>query len=202
MKATRPAQNPPVPAGNHVARLFQIIHIGTTHFVYQNEEKSQDKIRFTFELCNEKKIFKDGEEERPYAVSREFGLSMGKKSHLRPFIEGMLGTKFSDDEAYDFDIDTLLGKACLLNVVHNEKNGNVYADIQNASPLPKGLEAPDMVNAAKLIDVNESLREEIDALPEFIRNKMQSSDEYGARFLGKTGPSEEDSLEQLNTPPF
>src|SRR5260370_1148177 len=48
----------PVPAGNHVARLSQIIHTGTITDSYMGEQKQVDKIRPTFELCNERKAFK------------------------------------------------------------------------------------------------------------------------------------------------
>ena len=59
-----------VPAGNHVARLYEIIHIGTIPTTYKGEEKMTDKIRLTFELCDERKEFKEGEGERPSSVSR------------------------------------------------------------------------------------------------------------------------------------
>ena len=35
------------------------------------------------------------------------------------------------------------GPECLLTVVHEERNGNTYANILNASALPKGMEAPE-----------------------------------------------------------
>jgi hypothetical protein len=170
-----------VPKGNHVARLYQIIHIGTNEFEYRGETKKSDKLRLSFELCNEKKAFKEGEEARPFSVSREFGFSMGPKSHLRPFVEGMIGTALFDEEAYNFDFDDLLGRECLLNVVHEEKNGNVYANIKGATPLPKGMTAPDIFNDTQMIDVNTSPAEVIEALPEFIKNKMYSSEEWIGR---------------------
>lgn len=182
-KAPKAKTSDPVPAGNHVARLYQILHLGTTHFQYMGEEKSSDKVRLTFELCNEKKVFKEGDEAKPFSISREFGWTMGKKSKLRPFIEGMLGTTFNEETAYEFDAETLLGKACLLNVVHEEKNGNVYANILGASQLPKGMEAPAMVNAAKFLDVNTATDAEIDALPEFLKEKMRASNEYANRAI-------------------
>jgi hypothetical protein len=43
-----------------------------------------DKIRLTFELCNERKEFKQGEGEKPFSFSREFTYSFGAKGHLRP----------------------------------------------------------------------------------------------------------------------
>jgi hypothetical protein len=186
----------PVPKGTHVARLYQIVHIGTSHYEYMGEEKSSDKVRLTFELCNERKVFKEGDEPKPYSISREFGLSMGKKSHLRPFVEGMAGTAFTDDEAYAFDIETLIGSACLLNVVHAEKGDNTYANISSATPLVKGMEAPEQFNESKVIDVNSSPEEEIAALPDFLKDKIYKSDEWALRQRAKG------SLAEQNRPSF
>ncbi len=168
-----------VPAGNHVARLYEIIHIGTIPTTFKGEEKMTDKIRLTFELCNERKEFKEGEGEKPFSISREFTYSFGAKGHLRPFIEGLTGEKILDDEHPD--LEALLGKACLLNVVHADSDGRTYANIQNASPLPKGMEAPDIFNETRALDINSIPFEELDALPEFIQKKMKSSEEYGMR---------------------
>jgi hypothetical protein len=107
-KPTKTYEN--VPAGTHPARLYQTTHLGTTHFEYKDEMKSSDKIRLTFELRDEMREFGEDKELKPMAISREFGFSMGKKSHLRPFVEGILGIALSDDEAYAFDIEKLLGE--------------------------------------------------------------------------------------------
>jgi hypothetical protein len=140
-----------------------------------------DKIRLTFELCNETKEFKEGEGEKPFSVFREFTYSWGAKGNLRPFVEGFIGTKLHDDEAYNFNLEDLLGDVCLLNVVHTEKDGNTYANIQGASPLPKGMTAPELFNPKRSLDINTTPYSEIDALPEFIQNKIKSSEEYAAR---------------------
>jgi hypothetical protein len=47
--------------------------------------------------------------------------------------------------------------------------------------LLKGMIAPPLVNETKMIDVNSTPFEEIDALPDFIKEKMKSSEEYRAR---------------------
>src|SRR5689334_20495628 len=94
----------PVPAGNHVARLYQIIHIGTIETSWQGKADMTDKVRLTFELCNEKKEFKEGEGEKPFSIAREFSFYMSKKSNLRKFIEGMIGTALDEDEASTFDL--------------------------------------------------------------------------------------------------
>jgi hypothetical protein len=169
----------PVPAGNHVARLYEIIHLGTIPTTWQGQEKMTDKIRLGFELCNEKKEFREGEGEKPFSISREFTYSFGAKGNLRPFVDGMTGTKMIDGE--NPDLEALLGDACLLNVVHTEKDGNTYANIQGASPLPKGMTAPELVNETRLIDINSTPWDEINALPDFIIKKMNSSEEFSNR---------------------
>jgi hypothetical protein len=171
----------PVPAGNHVARLYEIIHIGTVPTEYEGKKSMTDKIRLNFELCNEKKEFTEGEGEKPFSISREFTYSMGKKGNLRPFVEGFIGTKLHDDEAYNFNLEDLLGDACLLNVVHTEKDGNTYSNIQGASPLPKGMTAPEIVNEKRSLDINSTPWDILSVLPEFIWNKMKTSEEYEAR---------------------
>ena len=65
--------------------------------------------------------------------------------------------------------------------MHTEKNGNTYANIQAASPLSKGMKAPELFNVPRSIDINSSAWSEIDALPEFIMKKMYSSEEFENR---------------------
>jgi hypothetical protein len=182
MSLTPPKKNQsfdPVPAGNHVARLYEIIYLGTIPTTWEGQEKMTDKIRLGFELCNERKEFKEGEGEKPFSISREFTYSFGAKGNLRPFIDGMTGTKMVDGEHPD--LEALLGEACLLNVVHTEKQGNTYANIQGASPLPKGMVAPDLFNETRMIDINSTPWDVINALPDFILKKMYSSEEFENR---------------------
>jgi hypothetical protein len=93
----------------------------------------------------------------------------------------MAGASLYDEEAYGLDIESLLGRECLLTVVHEERNGNIYANILSASALPKGMVAPDMVNEPKFISVDTSPEEEITALPEFLKTKMYASEEWAGR---------------------
>jgi hypothetical protein len=58
-----------------------------------------------------------------------------------------------------------------------------YANILSASPMPRGMEAPDQVNANSIIDVASTPFEETEALPDFIKDKMKSSEEYRGRIV-------------------
>lgn len=187
------------PAGNHIAVLYKIVNIGTIETGFENEDgtpKKQPKVRLYFELSNEMKTYtdKDGNEvTKPFAVSLETTLSMYKGSltaKLRTIAEAIVGTTLKDEEAEHFDIEQLLGRPCMVQVNHEKsKDGEkTYAKIATVSSLPKGMTAPTQVNTSEVLDVNLLTQEAIGQLPDFIRSKMESSDEYKKRFGTEIGP--------------
>jgi len=100
MKAPKPnytRQLPPI--GNHVARLINIVYLGTQHSPQYGDTF---KLRLTWELPNEKAVFKENEGEKPFVVSKETSLSMGTKSALRP-IDNIKVLSFEkwDDEFFN-----------------------------------------------------------------------------------------------------
>ena len=76
----------PVDAGNYVARCYSMIQIGTIPEEYKGEKKEANKVRLTFELPTETKVFKEENGEQPYVVSKEFTLSLHEKASLRKFL--------------------------------------------------------------------------------------------------------------------
>lgn len=181
----------PAPAGNHIARLYKIVHVGTIQDTYEGKPREINKIALTFELSSELHQFREGEPDRPWSVSREFTFSMGEKANLRKMVEGMIGVALQDEEATSFNIEDLLGKACLLNVVHKKNTvGKTYAQIAGASPLPKGLQAPQQYNKGVILDYEENWNEEVfKSLPQYIQEKMVGSYEYRQKYLKE--PSKE-----------
>lgn len=172
----------PTPAGNHVARVYQIVHIGTIPETYMGEEKEMNKVRISFELPNETHVFKEENGEQPYVISQEYTLSMGEKANLRKLVEGIIGQGFLEVDAQSFEVTELLGRACMLNVIHRKSktSGRVYAQIASASPLPKGMEAPAPVNTPVILDYDNWNEEVFKALPDFLKDKIRSSREYKA----------------------
>jgi hypothetical protein len=170
-----------VPAGTHVARCYQIIHIGTIVDTYQGEEKLVNKVRLVFELPLETADF--GKGEQPFSIGRDFTLSMHEKSGLRAFVQSWLGKAMSDSDASKFDIGTLLGKEAMVSVMHRTANtGRNYADLKGASPLAKGMSCPPQVNAAFLLDYDsQDFDLRFKMLPEWLQNKVSSSAEFSQR---------------------
>ena len=172
-----------VPQGNHVARCYSMIEIGTEEIVYQGEKKTAYKVRITWELPNEKKVFNPEKGEQPYSVSKDYTLSMHEKATLRHDLQNWRGKAFSDDEARSFDITKLIGKPCMLNIIHktSEKNGNSYANIAGVTAIPKGLTVPDQINPSFVFAHSEWDDNKFALLPEWLRARIEKTPEFKRR---------------------
>ena len=170
-----------VPAGTHVARCYQIIHIGTVPDTFQGEDRLVDKVRLVFELPLETADF--GKGEQPFSIGRDFTLSMHEKSALRAFVQSWLGEALSDSDAAKFNLGTMIGKEAMVSVMHRTANtGRTYADLKGASPLVKGMTCPPQVNASFVLDFeNEDFDLRFKMLPEWLQNKVSSSQQFSDR---------------------
>lgn len=179
MKAPAPTYTKVLPpAGTHMARLIGLISIGTVKTTFEGKEKEGYKIRLTWELPNEKTVFKEGEGEKPFVVSKELGFSMHKKSALRPIVEGIIGTSLTDEEAYEFDIDKLLGMPCILSIIIDESERGKYVAIKSAAPLMKGTVCPDQITKTQILSFEKWDEKYFESLPSFIKDKIMTSREY------------------------
>jgi hypothetical protein len=170
----------PVPAGTYIARCFSMVHIGTVMESYQGESKLQNKVRLSWELPLELKVFKEENGEQPYTLGKEFTLSLNEKATLRKFLESWRGKAFTEDEAKSFDITVLLGKPCMLNVIHkvSQKSNKTYAEIASVAPMMKGMNCPDMITPPFLFGYDPFDESLFNQLPEYLRDKVKTSLEY------------------------
>ena len=169
------------PAGTHVARVIEIIYMGTNESPYTNADgskKSLNEIRVKWELPNETVVFKEGDEPKPFVVTKKLTLSMFKKSSLRPIVEGIIGVSLKDEEADSFDVDNIIGKACLLSISIEEGENGKFVSINGASPLIRGMIAPPQFNPSKILSFDKWDEDLFQAQPEFIRKKIETSREY------------------------
>ena len=172
----------PIAAGTYIARCYSMIHIGTVKESYMGEEKNVNKVRLTFELPTELKVFKEENGEQPQVISKEFTLSLAEKSNLRSFLNSWRGKALTDDECKSFDISVLAGKACTLSIIHktSKVSGKTYADIGSIGGVMKGMEVPEIINPLLIFSVANFNQKYFDSFPEFIKEKISSSLEYQA----------------------
>ena len=66
--------------------------------------------------------------------SNNFTPTLNEKSSLRKFLRAWFGRDLSKAELEDFDTETLIAKPAQLVVVHQHKDGEVYANIAACTP--------------------------------------------------------------------
>lgn len=189
-----------VPAGNHVARIYSIIHIG--HILEDTKwgAKNNDKCRIAWELPNETKEFKEGEGEKPLTISAEYNISFGEKAMLRKMLVGLFGAEHIK-QGEVFDIESIIGMPCMVNVVHNTKGERTFANVDSVAPLPKGFVPPEPFNKPFLLNYTDRWDEEaFEKLPDFIKDKMKQSDEYKGLKWRESNPEGEDEINPDDIP--
>ncbi len=135
-----------VAQGNHLAICNMVADIGEQLTEYEGEKSYKPQIIYRWEFPKQRMIWtpKDSDEEKegPMVLSRTYTLSMHEKSNLRKMMTGWMG-EFSDADAALFDFGSVLGKACLANIVHRKsQKGKTYANIASVGPLVEGMESP------------------------------------------------------------
>ena len=171
------------PEGTHIARVVGFIFIGTVPNEFQGETKMMTKVRITWELPEEKHEFKEGDGEKPFTISEEYTLSLLDNSNLYPIIEGIEG--YIPDEVRDsYDIEKLVGKESLITIKHGKsKKGAMFAKVASTAPLMKGQKAPEAFNPLRVMNYDDKWDQEyFNGLPQFIREKMETSEEFKKKF--------------------
>lgn len=186
------------PEGTHIARCISLIQLGTHHEEYMGQPKDFNKIRLSFELPTEMRVYDKDKGEQPMLISNDYTLSMNEKANLRKIVEGIIGKSMVDGEADLFDLESLVGKAFLITIKHKTSitSGKTFANIAGASPLMKGMTAPDQINPSKVLTFEHFDHTIFESLPKFIKEKVASSKEYLA--IG-TIPLAGDDFDQANT---
>ena len=127
----------PAPAGTYRAVCVDVIDKGIVEVTYQNKTKRQHKVSVAW-LIDEKRD--DG---KYYLVFKRYTLSLNEKATLRKDLESWRGKPFTRDEEMGFDVETVLGANCLLNVQHATKGDRTYANVVSVMPLMRGMTAID-----------------------------------------------------------
>lgn len=169
-----------VPAGNYLGRVCGVYDIGTqAGGMYDPKHQ----IVVTWELHKRKGPARNGKGE-VLTISKFYTLSFHEKATLRKDVEALLGQSF--DDGTEFDVESLLGMSCRLQVVHTKKqNGDPRDAIGALMPL----DDDDSVPKPELDDVYFEIRPDHaipDNVPKWVRKKVEESVEYGGKSNGTT----------------
>jgi hypothetical protein len=125
----------PCPAGPHSAVAVDVVDLGMVTSTFEGRTKTAHKCRIVWQVAETKD---DG---KPFIVQKQYTASLHEKAALRKDLESWRGRPFTKQEAEGFDVETLIGVPCLLNVQHVERNGATYANVVSLMRLPKGMAA-------------------------------------------------------------
>ena len=130
----------PLPAGTYVARCVSVVDLG----IQQTPFGGKEKVYLGFEVPSERVEWEkdDKKHEGPALIGSRYTASNHEKSILGQHLTSWRGKPFTEEERAGFDLFTVLGAPCMINVVHAENGGKTYANIQAIMRLPKGQECP------------------------------------------------------------
>lgn len=145
----------PAPEGLQQAVCCDVVDLGLMETKFGNKE--QVELRWQ----SEEKM----DTGKPFLIIKRYTPSLHPKATLRSDLESWRGRKFSDDEAFEFDLEKLLYANCQINVVHNKTDAGTYANVKSIVPAPKGaaaLKVEDYVRACERPDWKPPKRETVE----------------------------------------
>lgn len=179
-----------VPAGNHIAICYRFIDLGTQLIEWEGTKKTQRKVLISWEFPNE--LLTEGDYAgQPFTTGKKYTWSMNEKASLRHDLESWRGKAFTDDD-FDgpnrFNIKNIVGKPCMISIVHETKGQNTYANIKSVAAIPKGLPVPAQTNPSVYFSLQKEFFDNLvlDGLSDKLKETIKNSPE----FLELTGASQ------------
>lgn len=154
-----------VPQGTHLAVCYMVADIG----LQESSWGIKHKVVLGFEIPGEMMVI-DGEH-KPMIINNMYTASLSKKANLRQDLEGWRGQAFTDEELAGFDLKNVLGKSCMITVVHNVNGDRTWANITSISALPKGVEPSE---ATRLLFYSEDETNQFNDLPKWVQEKIKN----------------------------
>jgi hypothetical protein len=162
----------PVPEGQFVARCYRVIDLGTQEVEWNGDIKHQQKVLVSWEILEDGVRMDNGE---PYTINKTYTASLHEKSSLHKDLVAWRGKPFSEQELMGFEMQDLLGTYCTLQIVHNEKNGRKFA---NVNAIMGTKERPTPVNDDVWFDITKPDLKVLDSLGDYYKDKITSSLDY------------------------
>ena len=190
----------PVPVGNHVARCYGMVSLGTQQGKNPKFQPSF-QIALMFELPEE--VLEINGEKKPMALTKFLNAYFGspsKPSKTAQFITSWRGKPFTEQELKGFDIAKVVGATCLLNVVHAVKDGKTREEIASVSPMPKGMALPAAVNIPVVYEIEQGRDAVFRGLPEWMQKMIEKCEEWSRPSPAAVAEPEPEATEEESVP--
>jgi len=172
------------PTGMHLGRCYRIIDLGTQKSEYMGQMKALRKVMLGWELHAQDDSgnpirMQDG---RPFAMFKNYTLSWSEKANLRLDLQSWRGKPFSAEEMRRFDLETVLGAWCMLNVIEKQGNdGKMYINVNGITPVPSMIKQagmPAAVNKNEVFMLAEPNMQMFATFSDNLKKKIMGSPEW------------------------
>ena len=169
---------PNIEPGTYPARLVQVLDIGLQpQRPYQGQDKPPAReIMLTYELVDTFMLDENGEEltDKPRWISETlpfYGLYADKAKSTQRY------NALDPNGEFDGDFSKAIGQPINVTIVNNAVGDKVYDNIATISAMrPRDADkCPELVNPAKLFDLDGPDLEIFNALPEWLRDKIKGN---------------------------
>lgn len=169
---------PPIPEGTYLGICYMLIDLGMQfNETYKTTSK---KLLVGWEIPSEVIELEDGPHAR--TISKQYTASLNESANLRKDLAAWRGRDFTDEELEAFNLRNVLGKSCLINIIHQKgTNGNTYANIQSIMALPRDMKPGKLSESTVVLDLDEDPLEQVERLPKWIAEKVKKSLTYQDR---------------------
>lgn len=187
----------PCPAGSHIAICIGYVDLGTQNETFEGKQKIQRKLRIMWELCEEKRD--DG---KLFTTGKTYTNSLGDRASLRKHLESWRSRPFTPEELKGFNLDNIVGKPCLLTIVHKAKqDGSIGDSIGGISPLHRSMPVPSQVNPSTVFDIDKWDNAKFEKLPAWMQAKILESPEGASMRAGFPVPGATSTTRHPNAAP-
>lgn len=128
---------PPIEPKTYQAVCYGIVDLGTHYSEKYKKESSQVAILWELPKCR----VTTEHDSYSRVINGIYTFSYAPKSNLRKILDSWRGKVMTKEEENTFDLFTMLGKSCLLQVVNKEgSDGKIYSNIGNITSLMDGMD--------------------------------------------------------------
>lgn len=173
-KSTGSANIEKLESGVYTAVSAALIDLG----MQKNEkfEKVQRKFRLIWTILDE--YIEINGEQLARTMSKEYSFSLHEKSSLRKDLQAWRNKAFTEDELNGFNLLNILNKACQLQIIKEEKNGNAYNNIISIMALPKGIQVTQLGETYYFDIETKETWKNWEKIPQWIQDTIKKAENY------------------------
>lgn len=123
---------------------YAILDLGTIQAEYEGKPRLRRIVRIHFELPNQLT-----EEGQPKTINKRYTFSSSDKAAIVKDIFAWTAQRVGAG----FDMNELLGKAAMLTIVREERDGKSYTNISGIAPLMRGMTVPGCINPLQMLSL-------------------------------------------------